>query len=73
MNERVKEIIISKGLHKYVTGECQRRMEMLADAIVLECIKVCEERASSAPMGSNEQCEAEDCAESIRKHFVFNN
>jgi len=31
-----------------------------------ECAKVCDERASKAPMGSDEQCEAEDCAYAIR-------
>lgn len=30
------------------------------------CAKVCDERAASAQMGSNEQCEAEDCAAAIR-------
>jgi len=30
------------------------------------CAKVCDERAASAPMGSDEQCEAEDCAAAIR-------
>jgi hypothetical protein len=38
-------------------------------AIALEreaCAKVCDERAASAPIGSDEQCEAEDCAAAIR-------
>ena len=30
------------------------------------CAKVCDERAAKAPMGSDEQCEAEDCAAAIR-------
>jgi len=30
------------------------------------CAKLCDERASKAPMGSDEQCEAEDCAYAIR-------
>ena len=30
------------------------------------CAKVCDERAATAPMGSDEQCEAEDCAKAIR-------
>jgi hypothetical protein len=30
------------------------------------CAKVCDERAAKAPMGSDEQCEAEDCAKAIR-------
>lgn len=31
------------------------------------CAKVCDERAASAPIGSDEQCEAEDCAFAIRE------
>lgn len=54
MNERVKEVIMSKGLHKFVTSECQARMEMLADSIILECIKACPH---------------EDGRNHIRKHF----
>jgi hypothetical protein len=30
------------------------------------CAKVCDERAAAHPMGSDEQCEAEDCAAAIR-------
>ncbi len=30
------------------------------------CAKVCDERAATAPIGSDEQCEAEDCAAAIR-------
>jgi hypothetical protein len=30
------------------------------------CAKVCDERAATHPIGSDEQCEAEDCAATIR-------
>ena len=30
------------------------------------CAQVCDERAAKSPMGSDEQCEAEDCAAAIR-------
>jgi len=31
------------------------------------CAKMCDERAANAPIGSDEQCEAEDCAFAIRE------
>ena len=37
MNERIKELMLSKGLHKYISHDCQRRMEVLAELIVEEC------------------------------------
>jgi len=40
MNERVKELILSKGLHKHISQDCQHRMEMLAELIVRECIDI---------------------------------
>jgi hypothetical protein len=30
------------------------------------CAKVCDERAATHPIGGDEQCEAEDCAATIR-------
>ena len=43
--------------------------QMLSELIIRECAKICDERALSAPMGSDEQCEAEDCAQAIIKQF----
>ena len=40
MNERLKEIIVNHGLHKYVTEDCQHRMEMLAKLVIKECAKI---------------------------------
>ena len=40
MNERIKELMISRGLHKYIPEDCQHRMEMLAKIIINECIQV---------------------------------
>jgi hypothetical protein len=37
MNERIAGLMRSKGLHKYITEDCQHRMEMLAELIVEEC------------------------------------
>ena len=40
MNEQIKELIVSRGLHKYISEDCQHRMEMLAKIIIDECIQV---------------------------------
>jgi len=37
MNERIAELMRSKGLHKNISEDCQHRMEMLAELIVREC------------------------------------
>jgi hypothetical protein len=46
--------------------EIEAFAELVAEAEREACAKVCDERASKAPMGSDEQCEAEDCAYAIR-------
>ncbi len=43
--------------------------QRFAELIIQECAKLCDERAASATMGSDEQCEAEDCSHAIKKHF----
>ena len=40
MNERIAELMRSKGLHKYITEDCQHRMEMLAELIINECTTI---------------------------------
>jgi hypothetical protein len=40
MNKRIADLMRSKGLHKNISEDCQHRMEMLADLIVFECIKL---------------------------------
>ena len=52
------------------SNECQRPVCVaVREAVAAEreaCAKVCDERAAAHPMGSDEQCEAEDCAAAIR-------
>jgi hypothetical protein len=45
---------------------CDRLVELGVAAEREACAKVCDERAAAHPMGSDEQCEAEDCAAAIR-------
>ena len=49
-----------------ITEYVERFAALVAAAEREECAKVCDERARKAPMGSDEQCEAEDCAAEIR-------
>ncbi len=38
MNERIAELMRSRGLHKHISEDCQHRMEMLAEVIIEDCI-----------------------------------
>jgi hypothetical protein len=46
--------------------DLERFAALVAAATREACAKVCDERARKAPMGSDESCEAEDCAAAIR-------
>ena len=71
MNERIGQLAEETGLlgPSSRIGEAHAAAERFAEMIVRECAKLCDERAASAPIGSDEQCEAEDCAQTIMKHF----
>lgn len=45
MNERIAELMRNHGLHKYISEDCQHRMEMLAELIVEECVACCGSQA----------------------------
>ncbi len=45
MNERLKQLMLDHGLHKHITDDCQRRMEMLAELIAEECAQICGSQA----------------------------
>jgi hypothetical protein len=57
MNERIDEIILEHGLHK---AECYSRMKMLAELIVKECIRLCDQVDLAG---------ADDCIDNIKDHF----
>ncbi len=40
MNERLSELMRSRGLHKHISEDCEHRMEMLYNIIVQECIDI---------------------------------
>ena len=43
MNERLKQIMIESGTHKYISAECQHRIEIVAELIVQECVDIADE------------------------------
>lgn len=45
MNERLKQIMSDHGLHKYITEDCQHRMETLAELVAEECAQICGSQA----------------------------
>ena len=46
--------------------QIQKFAAMVAAAEREACAAICDERAAKSPMGSDEQCEGEDCAAAIR-------
>jgi hypothetical protein len=74
MNDALRELVFEahRQCEKKTYGWLRNPEELrqkFAEVIIRECAKICDERALSAPMGSDEQCEAEDCAQAIMKHF----
>ena len=62
VNENLKALIMNKGLHKFISSDCQARMEMLADSIIKECIGISEEAVDHREPAST-------YADKIRQHF----
>ena len=68
MNQRIKELMLSKGLHKYIDSGCQARMEMLADLIIQDCIGIIEGGRflhDEAPDAKFSRA----CSGAIKRHF----
>ena len=65
MNDALRELVFEahRQCEKKTYGWLRNPEELrqkFAEVIIRECAKICDERALSAPMGSDEQCEAED-------------
>ena len=74
MNQRIQELAKQAGIvipkdSEYNGHIYRNAIEKFSQLIIKECADVCNQRARSAPMGSDEQCEAEDCAHAMIKHF----
>jgi len=76
MNERIAELMRSKGLHKNISEDCQHRMEMLAELIVRECADIINHRADTCSdwldsVKANEAVREgqRECAKTIKEHF----
>ncbi len=62
MNQRLKKIMLESGTHKYISADCQHRIEQIADLIVQECIDVINEAVDHREPAST-------YADKIRQHF----
>lgn len=45
MNERLKQIMLKSGSHKYISEECQNRIEFVVALVVEECAQICMSQA----------------------------
>jgi len=63
VNERIAELMRSKGLHKHISEDCQHRMEMLAELIVRECLTVINQ-----PNGVGDD-DVIRISDDVKKHF----
>jgi hypothetical protein len=45
MNERLKQLMLKSGTHKYITEECQNRIEKIFELVVQDCIDCCGSQA----------------------------
>jgi hypothetical protein len=45
MNSRLKKLIEDSGTHKYITEECQHRIEFVVALVAEECAQICGSQA----------------------------
>jgi hypothetical protein len=45
LNDRIKDMMLSKGLHKNISSDCQNRIVMLSEMIIKECSEICGSQA----------------------------
>jgi hypothetical protein len=45
MNERLKKLMTESGTHKYISAECQHRIEFMAALVAEECAQICGSQA----------------------------
>ena len=69
MNNRIAELMRSRGLHKHISQDCQHRMEMLAELIVRECVKVMYDNAIERKVGLDVDKRPTYYAAAILEHF----
>ena len=69
MNNRIAELMRSRGLHKHISQDCQHRMEILAELIVRECVKVMYDNAIERKVGLDVDKRPTYYAAAILEHF----
>ena len=45
MNERLKKLMLDSGTHKYISEECQARIEHVVRLVAEECAQMCMSQA----------------------------
>lgn len=45
MNQRLKKLMQESGTHKYISEECQNRIEFVVKLVVEECAQLCMSQA----------------------------
>jgi hypothetical protein len=78
MNERLKELMLKSGTHKYISEECQHRIETLFKLVVQECADCCGSQADKKnirkrfglPVESNVKYEGPDAHGSITSQYT---
>jgi hypothetical protein len=69
MNERIAELMRSKGLHKNISEDCQHRMEMLSELIIQECFQACMNEGASYEEKAAGAYQSNLYVTAIKKHF----
>ena len=78
MNERLKQIMLDHGLHKYITEDCQHRMEKLAELVAEECAQICGSQADKKniryafgiPVGSDVKYPGPEAHNSVTSQYT---
>lgn len=78
MNEQLKELMLRTGTHKYISEECQHRIETLFELVVQECADCCGSQADKKnirkrfglPVESNVKYEGPDAHGSITSQYT---
>ena len=77
MNQRLKKLMQESGVHKYISEECQQRIEFVVALVVEECAQICGSQADKKniraafglPVESNIKYTCPDPANSIESQY----
>ena len=77
MNERLRKLMQESGTHKYISEECQNRIEFVVKLVAEECAKLCMSQADrrnirnafGLPVESNVQYSGTDPSWSVESQY----